>query len=308
MATRAVSIEQLARVLIMQRICKGDLADTCLDEGYEHLCIPFEYVPKASWDRGSSLPKRDPRTIPGEVICPARFPPGPIVEAYKRELGAPSVQAAQLQQNPLSLQKQYVQDDWFGEWSEISEPKFLKLVQSWDFSFKNQEANSRMHGALWAKDRDMYYLLREVIGHMNYPEAKRAFLETQKDPLWAMAGVKLVEDKASGTDMIAELGLPAVKGQQPKVLGIRAVIPRGSKGDRLKLHTEKFEMGLIKRPPRHVMPTTEDFREEICSFPDYSWDDRVDTTTQALDYLTGASSLREALGRMRKTQCKFLSG
>jgi predicted phage terminase large subunit-like protein len=297
MASRRAHAATFARVIIMQRIAERDLAGVALEQGYEHLMIPMWFEPNASWDRGSSLDWRDPRSEPGELAWPERFSEE-TVEEIKSELGSPANVAAQLQQNPTPdsggiLEKGWLQHTWTDPL-----PKALRIVQSWDFGFKGSDAaHSRVSGALWGEHDGWFYLLDRVLGVWNYPESKRQFISAQSRELrvkrhqitapikWADANVVLIEAKANGSAVIAEIdeGLPGVK--VPKV---KAVNPTDDKATRLIAHSDRFEAGRVLLPPTHEAPWVEEYRHELVAFPRGAHDDEVDTTTQALDHLVSA--------------------
>ena len=91
----------------------------------------------------------------------------------------------------------------------------------------------------------------------------------------------LIEDKASGTQLIQELrreGLLSIKGVVP---------PAGTdKVMRLHAHTAAFESGRVLLPER--APWLDDYVAELTGFPGARHDDQVDSTTQALAYLDQA--------------------
>ncbi|HSN22921.1 MAG TPA: phage terminase large subunit, partial [Methylomicrobium sp.] len=181
----------------------------------------------------------------------------------------------------------FFEDAWFREWSlPLPHPGAMYIVQSWDLGFKGRagkgSADSWVHGCLWAKGGNRYYLLDEVRGHWNYPETKRQFIAAQSRPLWGAAGCILLEDKANGPALIAECR-EVLDFSTP----IKAVEPHGSKEDRAKRHSAKAEAGLIWLPPADQMPTVAEWRAEIVRFPHQKANDRVDTMTQALDELDG---------------------
>jgi predicted phage terminase large subunit-like protein len=88
----------------------------------------------------------------------------------------------------------------------------------------------------------------------------------------------LIEDRASGTQLIQELkaeGLYAVTAYQP---------PSGTdKIMRLYAQTATFENGRVLLPSRASWLS--DYINELTSFPGARHDDQVDSTTQALDHL-----------------------
>jgi predicted phage terminase large subunit-like protein len=84
------------QVLIMQRICVGDLTDELLSQGgWEHLCLPTE---NDNARRSTSLGFYDQRTVEKELLCPAQFDQTANEDA-KKTLGIQGY-SAQHSQNP----------------------------------------------------------------------------------------------------------------------------------------------------------------------------------------------------------------
>jgi len=291
-----------AEIVIMQRIAHNDLAGVLLNRGFSHLCLPAEYVPNAIWDRGSPLPKADRRTDAGAPLFPQLF--GDYADVKKR-LVVSRDREAQLQQNPTPDQGGFIERAWFDQrWNSLDDlgnKQFWVVCQSWDLGFKGgmgrskTRPRSRVCGALWVAarkgDRVLYYPIDERIGHWSYSETKAQFIAAQSDPLWRLAQVKLVEDKANGPALISDL--------RDDISGLQAVSVSESKEARLLPHTPKMSERLIVPPADDARPWARDWVDEHVFFPYGSYDDRVDTTTQALDYLTShTAKLADSLRRM----------
>lgn len=301
--TRAVNPKEFARVIIMQRLHTDDLAGMCLAQGYESLILPMRQVRRSMW-------ARDPRKEVGELLWPERYPEEKVREL---EIELKNEASAQLQQDPTPATGGIIEEPWTRlEWTEL--PKKGSFVQSWDFSAKGTlESHSKVSGQLWCATRDpmvvreyisdladrlarvpgaaqdailkrlpegeLYYLLLDHVGgHWNFVTSKAQFVMAQARPNWARAKVKLIENKANGTPLIAEF--------RSKFVGIREVEPEGSKEERLRVHSEKFEVGLVVFPPG----VGDEVREQLVKFPRFTHDDHVDTATQALDYLANKNA------------------
>jgi predicted phage terminase large subunit-like protein len=287
-------------VLIMQRVHTDDLAGRCLASGaWERLILPMRQTKRTQW-------ARDPRKEPGELLWPSRFPETKVREL---EVALRAEASAQLQQDPTPLEGGIVSESWTRlEWVEV--PKKGTFVQSWDFSSKGtKESHSKVSGQLWCVSRDvkqlrelmcslddrlsklpgaqdsriiqvperaeLFLLVDRVTGHWNFPRSKAEFLAAQTRPHWKRARVKILEKKANGQAIIDEL--------RSKVQGIIGVDPKDSKEERLRIHSDKFETGMVVFPPG---PVGDEVREQLIKFPRFSHDDDVDTCTQALDRLS----------------------
>lgn len=301
----------VGEVIIMQRVSARDLAGRCKREGHTMLEIPMRQVKHTMWDR-------DPRKEVGQLLWPEMFPEEKV-KRLERKLGNEA--SAQLQQDPTPADGGFVHEAWTRyEWIEPL-PKKGVWVQSWDFSSKGLlESHSKCSGQLWMRTKDlkeMYeylstledrqshivgahlerivrkidhkvplYLLVDAVGGLwDWPKSKANFVKAQARPNWSKARIKLVELKANGPALVDEM-----KG---KFTGIKGIDPVGSKEERLRVHTTKWEEGLILYPPGRI---GEEVREEHIKFPRFTSDDHVDTTTQALDRLANKNtSFRENL-------------
>ena len=107
---------------------------------------------------------------------------------------------------------------------------------------------------------------------MEYPELKRAVCE--QCAAFA-ANVVLIEDKASGTQLIQELieqGLHAVTRYQPQ----------SDKIMRMHAQTAMIENGFVYLPKEAVWLA--EYLHELTVFPKGKHDDQVDSTAQMLDW------------------------
>jgi phage terminase large subunit-like protein len=286
-------------VMIMQRLHTDDLAGRCLAEGYESLILPMRQVKRTMW-------ARDPRTEVGELLWPELFPEERV---RNLELKLRHEASAQLGQDPTPATGGIIEEPWCRlEW--IDPPTKGTWVQSWDFSAKGSlEAHSKVSGQLWCLTREMklareyisdlndrlakvpgasadhriihlpdraemYVLVDRVAGHWNFVQSKAQFVMAQARPMWSKAKIKLIENKANGIPLIEEF--------KSKFVGIKEIEPEGTKEERLRVHSEKFEAAQIIFPPGKV---GDEVREQLVKFPRFTWDDDVDTCTQALDRL-----------------------
>jgi len=144
--------------------------------------------------------------------------------------------------------------------------------------------------------RPRHYLVDGFAQHLNYPQTKERFRDRVKSGLWAHAKVHLVEEKANGPALIAEL--------KKEIPGIVPTNPKEGKEARLIVHSGRFQAGEVFLPASGVIAQADEFVDELVHFPRGSHDDVVDMTTQALDRLSApftrwAEAFRK-LGRMPK--------
>jgi predicted phage terminase large subunit-like protein len=124
----------------------------------------------------------------------------------------------------------------------------------------------------WGWKDERFYLLDVLRGRLEYPELKRA-VRRQADRF--TPSVILIEDKASGTQLIQELheeGLYAVTRYKPE----------GDKVMRMLAQTAAIENGFVYVPT--TAPWLEEYLHELSLFPQAKYDDQADSTSQALGW------------------------
>lgn len=125
-------------------------------------------------------------------------------------------------------------------------------------------------------DRRTYYLLDVYRRRLDFPALKKAAIEQQEKH---NATLVLVEDKASGTQLIQELQADAMYFVQAA-----ETLPGSDKVVRLHAQTVAFASGHVLLPKKALwLP---DYLKELLAFPVSKFDDQVDSTTQALEYFT----------------------
>jgi phage terminase large subunit-like protein len=171
-----------------------------------------------------------------------------------------------------------------------------RVVQSWDTANKASELSDFSVCTSWGiKGKDLY-LLHVLRKRMEYPELKRAVCE-QCEAFGA--SVVLIEDKASGTQLIQELidyGLHAVIRYQPqsdKIMRSRRChrqrLSRQAKlcfAESMHAQTAMIENGFVHLPKDAAwLP---EYLHELTAFPKGKHDDQVDSTAQMLNWLKRA--------------------
>jgi predicted phage terminase large subunit-like protein len=179
---------------------------------------------------------------------------------------------------------------WFENYAPNERPdKFDRIVQSWDTANKASELSDFSVCTTWGiKDKD-FYLLHVLRKRMEYPELKRAVREQAQA---FVANVVLIEDKASGTQLIQELiheGLHAVTRYQPQ----------SDKVMRMHAQTAMIEHGFVHLPKEAAWLA--EYLHELTVFPKGKHDDQVDSTAQMLDcFKRGGQEPRDWMWQMHK--------
>ena len=181
--------------------------------------------------------------------------------------------AGQYQQSPSPLGGGMVKLDWFKTYQPHDLPeKFDCVFQSWDTANKATELSDYSVCTTWGIKKNDLFLLDVFRKRMEYPELKRTVKEMAEK--FAAKNV-LIEDKASGTQLIQELyyeGLYATTRYEPK----------GDKILRMHSASSVIEGGFVHLPAK--APWKDSFLLELASFPMGKHDDQADSTSQALDW------------------------
>ena len=166
-----------------------------------------------------------------------------------------------------------VKEEWFKRYAESDRPEsFDRTVQSWDTGNTVRELSDFSICTTWGIKGKNLYLLSVLRKRLEYPALKRAVREQQR---LFDANVVLIEDKASGTQLIQELitdGCHSVTRYQPDC----------DKIIRLNAQTGLIENGFVYIP--QAAPWLAEYLHELTVFPKGKHDDQVDSTAQFLDW------------------------
>jgi len=207
----------------------------------------------------------------GEALHPAREPLS-MLEHLRHMIGEYNF-AGQYQQAPTPLGGGMIKRAWFRHYAASALPlHFDRIVQSWDTANKATELSDFSVCTTWGIAGNNLYLVDLVRRRMEYPELKRA-VRAQYERF--RPSVVLIEDKASGTQLIQELiqeGLYAVTRYQPQ----------SDKVMRMHAQTAMIENGFVHVPD--TAPWLAPYLHELTVFPHGKHDDQVDSTAQLLDW------------------------
>jgi predicted phage terminase large subunit-like protein len=265
-----------AIVLVMHRLHEDDLCGHVLaQEGWE--VVRFPAIAEADeTHRVDTLGGcRVFRRRCGEALHPAREPPGMLAE-IRRTIGEYNF-AGQYQQAPAPLGGGLVKPHWFRRYQPDELPgAFDRIVQSWDTANKASELADFSVCTSWGIKESEVYLLDVLRRRLDYPELKRA-VAAEHERL--KPDVILIEDRASGTQLIQEL----------VALGLHAVTryrPQADKVMRMHAQTAAIENGFVHLP--QSAPWLAEYLHELAVFPHGRFDDQVDATAQFLDWFKTA--------------------
>ncbi len=263
-------------ILIMQRLHQEDLVGHVLEqEPWEVLSFPAIAEQDETFVIESPLGRRSFSRRSGEALHPERETLQTLARIRER-MGDYNF-SSQYQQNPIPLGGAMVKTDWlrYYERSELPE-RFDIKVQSWDTANKSTELSDFSVCTTWGRANGQLYLLHVFRQRMNYPDLKRKAKELAH---LHRANTTLIEDKASGTQLIQDL-------QAEHVFGITPYEPPSGTDKIMRLHAQTawFENGFVFLP--RSASWLSDYVTELTGFPGTKFDDQVDSTTQALSHLS----------------------
>ena len=268
-------------IIVMQRLHQDDLVGHVRDqEDWELLSFPAIAEENEVHLIESPLGRRWFERKAGEALQPERESLL-ILKGIRQNMGGYYF-ASQYQQNPMPLGGAIVKSEWL-RYCELRDlpSRFSCRLQSWDTANKSGELNDFSVCTTWGIFDRHYYLLDVFRKRLNYPDLKRAVLEQARKH---HADIVLIEDKASGTQLIQDLkaeGMYGIKPYDPP--------PGSDKTLRLYSQTAEFESGRVLLP--RSAPWLDEYVRELTTFPGTKYDDQVDSTTQALDHLKTNSNL-----------------
>jgi predicted phage terminase large subunit-like protein len=210
----------------------------------------------------------------GDVLQPSLMS-RETLETFRRATSAYNY-AAQIQQDPEPETGFIVQRLWLTFYSPEEKPKHFDIVlQSWDTASKDTELSDYSVCTTWGLTSSKAYLLDVFRAKLEFPDLKRAVKRLAREQ---KARVVLIEDKASGIQLIQELRAEHFSIVQP------APTLSGDKIMRLRSQTAKIEGGFVLFPKE--APWLDLYLHELLSFPNCRYDDQVDSTVYALAWIT----------------------
>jgi predicted phage terminase large subunit-like protein len=265
-----------AIVIVMQRLHLDDLVGHVLvKEPWDVISLPAIAAEEENWRYDTLRGAQSHVRHAGEALHPEREPLE-VLQRIRESLGGYSF-SAQYLQSPVPLGGGLIKRAWlrFDEPGTVPQ-QFSNILQSWDTANKATELANYSVCTTWGIQGIHIYLLHVYRRRLDYPDLKRAVQEQAR--LWSPNTI-LIEDKASGTQLLQELareGLPQVKG----------VKPDGDKLMRMHAQTAVIENGFVHFPKK--APWLACYVDEMTSFPHGKFSDQVDSTSQALAWISEA--------------------
>jgi predicted phage terminase large subunit-like protein len=284
-----------AIVIIMQRLHEDDLVGHVLGaEKWEVVSIPA-IAPEDRTYRLSDDPADVYVRKVDEVLHPEREPLE-VLETMRRAQGSLTF-SSQYQQQPLPLEGNIVKREWLRNYVEPPS-EFDLVVASWDTASTLSKTADWSVGTVWGAKGLDFYLLDRVRGRFEVPDLRRRIVAVANR--WEVDQT-VVEDGDMGRAIVQDL----------RRSGHRRVIlktPKFDKAARFLAQSARFESGQVHVPP--AAPWFAEWLMELLAFPNGRHDDQVDSTSQALEYLTRRIPAprveRQSDGRRRERACEVL--
>lgn len=286
LATRMNDPNSGATVVVHQRLHERDATGFLMEEQpgvWEHLILPMRYEPKCfvflngkrtEVDTKSVMTCTgfvDPRTEPGELLCPQRLDEA-AVSKLEKAIGAYHT-AAQLQQNPASRGGVIFAR---GNWKFYRAlPTIEETIISVDAAFKDTKTSDYVAIQVWGRAGANKYLIKRLRDRLTFSATVQA-VRTIRAGLKRCSAI-LIEDKANGTAVIDSI--------KTELSGVIAINPEGGKVARAHAIQPQHEAGNLWLPDPTVDPDIETYLTELSSFPSVPHDDETDATTQAIFWL-----------------------
>ena len=259
-------------ILIMQRLHEDDLVGHVLGmEPWQVVRFPAIAEENEVHEIETPYGRRRFTRRAGEALHPEREPID-LLNRIREAQGEYNF-SGQYQQSPSPLGGGLVKVDWFKTYAPADRPSTFEVVfQSWDTANKPTELSDYSVCSTWGVKDKHAYLLHVFRKRVGYPELKRA-VRDQAEAFRPQT--VLVEDKASGTQLIQELvgeGMHAIKKYEPTM----------DKTMRMHSVTSVMENGFVHLPDKASW--LGEYLHELASFPKGKYDDQADSTSQALDW------------------------
>jgi len=214
----------------------------------------------------------DPRQ-PGQALWESQFSLD-ILKRTREEIGPNSFNCL-FQQKPNKGATSILQIAWIQQDFDITMlPRFSRVVASWDTAFEKGERNAYNVGTVWGDTGGEYYLIDVVRFRGVFPEVKKRMIALHEKH---HTDAVLVEKAASGRDLLHEL---RVESEIP-LIGIPVNRDKIQRADAV---SGRFEAGRI-HVPKHA-PWLSDYFTELDEFPETAYKDQVDSTTQAIAWMS----------------------
>lgn len=203
----------------------------------------------------------------GEILHPERERLSDLEPVRSR---SPELFAAHFQQSPLPPGGSVIKREWLRYYDRLPDRTASSLIiQSWDTASKAGETNDWSVCTTWLVQERKYHLMHVLRERLDYPELKKRAIGHAH----AYNAQRIyVEDTGVGIGLIGEM-----KGAGLRVIAVR---PERDKKTRISIQSAKIESGMVLLPKQASWLAG--YEAEMLAFPHVTYDDQVDSTSQAL--------------------------
>lgn len=250
-------------IVIMTRWHEDDLAGRMLNPEYGKP-LPWKVINMPIEAEADDILGREP----GEPLWPERYGKAFIDERKQY----PSTFNALYQGKPTSAEGNIIKRHWFKWYKPSSEfvARIPQVILSVDAAFKDSKKADKVSIQVWGKLNADYFLIDRTSAQMDFITTIQAIRNMLSK--YPQIHTKLIEDKANGSAIISQLNRD--------IGGFIGINPQGSKEARVHSVLPYIESGNVYLP-RDVSWSNE-YIEQLASFPLAAHDDDVDAMSQAL--------------------------
>ncbi len=269
--TRLDNKQTGAIIVVMQRLHADDLVGHIEEtELWTKLAIPAIEVEDCDYRTGPS-PRDIYRRAAGEILQPERDSQE-VLDRSRAVMGSMAFEA-QYQQNPIPAEGNIIKRSWIRHYN-VAPSEFELIIVSWDTATTIGEGADYSVGTVWGLYHSQFFLLDVVRGRIEAPDLRRLVEGTE---LKWQAHVSIIEKTGIGHALLQDIR---------RTMSIRPILiaPKYDKLSRLVAQSPKFEAGQVFLP--HEAPWLGTYISELLAFPFGRHDDQVDSSSQALKYLT----------------------
>jgi predicted phage terminase large subunit-like protein len=272
-------------ILIMQRLHEDDMTGHVLGQGgWTHLSLPA--IAQADETHAMVTPfgllRHERRE--GEALHPEREPIEQLAK-LRTSMGS-AFFSAQYLQSPTPPGGGIVKIDWFPRFNLEQPPAFERIVQSWDTAISAKELSSYSVCTTWGILDRKAFLIHVLRKRMEFPELRSAIVSQASA---RGASTVLIEEAASGASLLQDL--------RKDLSTVRGCKPVGDKVMRMNAQTVHIENGLVYFPKE--APWLPELEHELMMFPNGSYDDQVDSISQAMEFISKRSDMDSFIGFTR---------
>ena len=262
------------RFIIMQRVHEQDMTGHLKEKGgWEHLCLPMEYDPKAKCVVEVTGFK-DPRTEENELLWPEHIGTEEI-DRLKRNMG-PYAYNGQYQQNPVPRKGTMLDVDNIDVRAEPSAP-IKKEVRAWDKA-GTEGGGARTAGVRVAILENGKICITDVVKFQHSAAKREKAIKNTAEMDGKKIRIYIEQEGGSG-------GKESAEGTISNLAGFRAYHepPRGDKAIRAEPLAIQLDVSNVEVLAR---AWTSDYIEELRKFPVGKFKDQVDATSLGLKKIT----------------------